>query len=92
MKVICQAFGLPEIEPPDVKEADKIMLYTEERDLFNIHRSDWKKGDPLPFIIKPLPPQEAKDLFMKRFYELTGTPETYYNHYLHYEYNDINKV
>jgi hypothetical protein len=92
MKVICQAFGLSEIEPPDVKEADKTMLYTEERELFNIHRSDWNKGESVPFAIKPLPPQEAKDLFMKRFYELTGTPETYYNHYLHYEYNDINKV
>lgn len=85
MKVVCEFFDLPIKEPADVKEADILMLYTEERDLFNIHRSDWKKGNPVPLKIDPLPPQQAKDLFMKRFYELKGTPEAY-EHYLQYEY------
>jgi len=90
-ETIYKKFGLSQNEPQSVKFADTKMLYTEARDLFKTLRSDWEiKKEAYPFIIDPLPPQQAKDLFMKRFYELTGTPETYYNHYLKYEYNDIN--
>lgn len=71
MKTICKVFHLSENEPHDVKEADLMMLYTEERELFNIHRADWTKGPDVPFKIKPFLPQEAESLFLKRFYELS---------------------
>jgi 5'-deoxynucleotidase YfbR-like HD superfamily hydrolase len=85
-KAICKRFGLPEVEPPSVKKADKILLATEARDLMGPLRSDWTQPcEPLPFKIDPLPPQEAKNLFMKRFFELTNSPHGY-AHYLSYEF------
>jgi 5'-deoxynucleotidase YfbR-like HD superfamily hydrolase len=84
-KSICTRFGLSIIEPPSVKKADTILLATEARDLMSPLHSDWQQPvDPLPFKIEPLPPQEAKNLFMKRFFELKNCPDNY-EHYLHYE-------
>lgn len=86
-KAVCQRFGLPEAEPPSVKRADTILLATEARDLMAPLRSDWVQDvNPLPFKIDPLGPKEAKDLFMKRFFELTNMPGAY-EHYLYYENN-----
>jgi uncharacterized protein len=88
MNAVCKRFELPLVEPPSVKKADRQMLCTEQRDLLSVHRSDWKvEMTPLPFKIEALSQREAKDLFMKRFYELMGH-EGAYEHYLHYEYND----
>lgn len=85
---ICQRFGLPQKEPPSVKKADTILLATEARDLMSSLRSDWiQPCDPLPLKIEPLSPARAKDLFMKRFFELTGAGPSAYEHYLKYEYN-----
>jgi 5'-deoxynucleotidase YfbR-like HD superfamily hydrolase len=82
---ICKRFGLPEKEPSSVKKADAILLATEARDLMSPLRTDWVQPvDPLPFKIEPLDPRQAKDLFMKRFFELTGMKGAY-EHYLHYE-------
>jgi len=82
---ICKRFGLTGKEPASVKKADTILLATEARDLLPNLRSDWSiKETPLPFKINPLGPREAKDLFMKRFFELTNMPGAY-EHYLHYE-------
>lgn len=76
--VICKRFSLPEKEPASVKIADKLMLATEARDLLGHLRPDWKIDvQPAPFKIDPLPPQEAKDLFMKRFFELTNNSKEY---------------
>lgn len=87
-KAICKRFGLAEKEPPSVKRADQLLLATEARDLMAPLRSDWVQPcEPLPFKIDPLPQQEAKNLFMKRFFELTGCP-AHYDHYLRYEEND----
>lgn len=84
-KAVCKRFGLPEQEPPSVKLADTILLATEARDLMYPLRSDWVQPvEPLPFKIDPLGPREAKDLFMKRFFELMKMPGSYEN-YLHYE-------
>lgn len=75
---ICKRFGLSEKEPPSVKVADKLMLATEARDLLGKARSDWKIDvQPVPFKIDPLDPQKAKDLFMKRFFELTNNSKEY---------------
>lgn len=84
-EAICKRFGLPLEEPVSVKKADKVLLATEARDLMGPLRSDWTQPcDPLPFKIEPLFPQEAKRLFMKRFFDLTGSPHSY-QHYLKYE-------
>lgn len=82
---ICKRFGLSEKEPVSVKRADKILLSTEARDLLANLRSDWTLPEqPLPFKIVALEPRQAKDLFMKRFFELTNMPGAY-EHYLTYE-------
>lgn len=82
---ICKRYDLPEKEPASIKKADTILLVTEARDLLPNKRSDWTlTAEPLPFKINPLGPREAKDLFMKRFYELTNMPGAY-EHYLYYE-------
>lgn len=79
---ICKRFDLPILEPVSVKKADTLLLSTEARDLMSPLRADWiTPCEPLPFKIEPLGPQEAKNLFMKRFYELTGHPDAY-THYL----------
>jgi uncharacterized protein len=58
-------------EPISVKEADKILLATEARDLFSGFHPDWNMPiKPLPFIIKPMSPKEAEKAFLERFKEL----------------------
>jgi len=65
-------FGLKDVEPKNVKNADIKLLATEARDFMSPLHSDWVQPcDPLPFKIDPLPPAEAKDLFMDRYIELT---------------------
>lgn len=77
-EAICDRFGLSKVEPPSVKYADNILLATEARDLMSSHHPDWKMDvEPLPFKISPISQHEAKDLFMKRFYELVGIPDGY---------------
>lgn len=85
-KAICKRFSLSEEEPVSVKKADTILLATEARDLMSPLHPDWTQPcDPLPFKIEPLSQQDAKNLFMKRFYELLGHTGAY-EHYLKYEY------
>lgn len=82
---ICRRFGLPFQEPPSVKKADTVLLATEARDLMSPLHPDWTQPvDPLPFIIEPWGPDKAKDMFMKRFFELIGADKTHYEHYLRY--------
>lgn len=84
-KAVCKRFGLSEIEPASVKQADAILLATEARDLMSPIRSDWDyMVEPLPFKIDPLSHQEAKNLYMKRFFELMKMTGSYDN-YLYYE-------
>lgn len=80
---ICNRFNLPFKEPPSVKKADTILLATEARDLMSPLHSDWDQPvEPLPFTIESWDHQKAKDMFMKRFFELTGAPPHHYEHYL----------
>lgn len=81
---ICTRFELSQQEPPSVKDADRMLLAMEARDLMSPLHPDWSyTDDPAPFKIEPLGPQEAKNLFMKRFFELMGYPD-HYEHYLKY--------
>jgi hypothetical protein len=84
-EAVCRRFGLPLKEPPSVKRADQALLATEARDLMSPLHPDWDWPiEPLPFLIEPWEHQRAKDMFMKRFFELTGSPHGY-EHYLHYK-------
>lgn len=75
---ICTKFGLSLEEPESVKKADNILLATEVRDLMAPIHPDFELTEkPLPFKIVPLPPKEAKELFLKRFFEVFGYPEAY---------------
>lgn len=75
MNAIVDRFDLPRDEPASVKVADKTLLSMEARDLMSPLHPDWHNPiEPPPFHIMPLPPAEAEDLFMKRFYELTKNP------------------
>lgn len=78
---ICKRFGLEDKEPASVKKADKLMVVTEARDLMCPLRPDWNQVcEPLPFHIVPLPQRQAKELFLKRYFQLIGHPE-YYEEY-----------
>lgn len=68
-------FGLPDTLPPCVKEADRILLATEQRDLLVPHDNTWALTQgltALPERIIPIAPPEACTLFLDRFAELTG--------------------
>lgn len=84
-EAVCKRFGLPLTEPASVKKADAQLLVTEARDLMSPLHPDWRNMmDPLPFKIEAWDQQHAKDMFMKRFFELFGSP-TGYEHYLMYK-------
>lgn len=83
---VCKRFGLPDREPESVKRADKVLLATEARDLMGPLHPDWiQPVEPLPFKIEAWGPQEAKDNFMKRFFDLLNNTMGY-QQYLRSEY------
>jgi uncharacterized protein len=82
-EAICRRFALPFKEPPSVKRADTVLLATEARDLMSPLHPDWiQPVEPLPFKIEAWDHNKAKDMFMKRFFELTGADKHSYEHYL----------
>lgn len=65
-------FGIQSI-PPSVKEADIILLATEQRDLMPAHDDEWAliaNVTPLHETINPMQPDAAKALFIDRYHEL----------------------
>lgn len=71
-EVVFASFGLPARLPLSVKMADMILLSTEQRDLMP-RQDKWKCINGIKPMIKrivPLPPKEAKALFLARFREL----------------------
>jgi len=72
MAVIAQKYGLSMPEPPNVKQADKVLLLTEQRDLMGRQTKPWKdKATPLLMNIVPWSPTWAERRFLERFKELT---------------------
>lgn len=73
--VIATRYGLPENMDDQVHVADKRAIVTEARDLLHIH-VDWLDREPYcsfaPVCMKidPLPPGQAKALFLQRFHSL----------------------
>jgi hypothetical protein len=73
MRAICERFGLDPVEPPSVKVADNVLLFTEKRDLMSECVVPWCWSvEPLAYVIEPWSPKEAKRRFLERFTELTS--------------------
>lgn len=73
MNSVCIRFGLNPTMPVSVKEADEILLATEVRD-FMPSQVGWSlKAQPLDRRLTARPSQEAKKLFLDRYYALVGT-------------------
>jgi len=64
-------YDLPWPIPEPVHHADAVLLATEARDLMGEPPSDWGiEVEPLPDVIEPLTPLEAKAAFVTRFEDL----------------------
>jgi len=75
LRTIAQRFGLPWPMPPEVHQADRILLITEARDFMG--DPDWASAlgthlgiKPLLLPLDPLPPLTARAMFLARFSEL----------------------
>lgn len=69
------AFGLPLTMSPAVKQADRVLLATERRDLMPADETPWAILDgiePLPRKITTMQPSRAQAVFLKRYVELTN--------------------
>jgi 5'-deoxynucleotidase YfbR-like HD superfamily hydrolase len=72
--VLFQQYGLPLPMHRSIKEADIVMLATEQVALMR-NRDDWQytRGrTPADIEIVPMPPAQAERLFLDRYGELTG--------------------
>lgn len=73
---IAKQYGLPHPMPAEVRHADLVLLLTEKRDLLPIglgttDKENWPQGiAPLPAVIWPMGPEQARDNFIKRFHQL----------------------
>jgi 5'-deoxynucleotidase YfbR-like HD superfamily hydrolase len=71
-------FGLPYPMHPCIKEADLIMLATEDRDLLPAHSDNWFEGtniEPTKAKIEPLAPYRAQMQFLMKFDDLLAKHE-----------------
>lgn len=76
-QAIFPKLGLPYPLHPSVKQADRVLLATEKRDLLPFDKEFWDNLgpsiEPLPDPIRPIEDwREVYKLFMKRYEELTG--------------------
>ena len=72
LEVVCERFNLPFGIPSEVKEADLIMLSTEKKVLMKEEPEHWGNlPEPSNSIdIKGLPPEQAEELFLRRYNEI----------------------
>jgi hypothetical protein len=75
MAAVCRRFSMDSVEPLIVKEVDMRLLAT-EAEILGMHPHLWGAAlsHPLPVVISPQPPGEAKRDFLKRFEQLTRQP------------------
>ncbi|MFO0474191.1 MAG: phosphohydrolase [Alphaproteobacteria bacterium] len=76
---ICAKFGLPNVQPEEVKKADAIMLAIEAADLMAPLRPDWQRwlvdiGSVDISVATPWSPERAFSSFMERAIELGLVP------------------
>lgn len=74
MVAVCERFGLPVKEPPQVRLADGILLATEARDLMPYRPEHWSKLclKPLTEKIEPWSPLTARRNFLRRYVKVAG--------------------
>lgn len=71
LKIIAKRFGLNYPIPEEIKEIDRRMLLTEQRDVMGPLPISWEiKGLPLDYEIIPKLPWIAEQEFLYRFYDL----------------------
>jgi len=73
---VAKRFDLNPVFHEEVKFADNTALMTERRDVCTPSEHRWSLQDkypPLDYNIYHLEPEEAEELFLKRFYELGST-------------------
>ena len=78
-RVILSRFGLPQTLPASVKQADLIMLATEQRDLMPAHDDNRTLIDgiqPMTDRVVPMPPSVARRAFLARFDQLAAARVT----------------
>lgn len=74
MRTVADRFGLAWPMPREVRETDDRLLVTEARDLMAPPPEPWGlPAEPLPERIHPWPSEQARDTFLQRFRELTGS-------------------
>jgi hypothetical protein len=73
LQAVALRFGLPWPAPDAVWSADDVLLMTEARDLMAPPPEPWSiVADPLPEVIRPLGPREAKIAFLERYEQLAS--------------------
>ncbi len=74
MQVICSRFNLDPVMPQEIKHADMVLLASEKKALMKREPAPWMDlPEPSDAItIAALPPDAAKDLFLKRFDEINN--------------------
>jgi 5'-deoxynucleotidase YfbR-like HD superfamily hydrolase len=81
-RTVMAEFGLPLVEDPRVKTADRVMLVTEKRDLMS-PKAGWEqdyKEQAANFHIIPLSPKRAKRQFLARYNKLFGKGFNLHDH------------
>ncbi|MFA5241558.1 MAG: phosphohydrolase [Sulfuricella sp.] len=76
-QIIGQRFGVNLSHNPAIKRADLISLATEKRDLMPYSAEPWSYLEgvkPCHEIIRPMPPEEAKQAFLQQFEILSQIP------------------
>ena len=74
--IIAATYGIDFSDYAPIKRADLVALATEKRDLMPHSTEHWAYLDgiaPLPGIIVAMDPGEAKQCFLQRYHELTGS-------------------
>lgn len=71
MGLICNKFGLKSEMPEEVKIADRRVLYTEARDLFDPTTLSWiVREEMYSWKVRPLSPKAAKKAFLETYEDL----------------------
>jgi hypothetical protein len=72
-RAIATRFNLPESLPSSVKLVDNRLLMTERRELMRVTKDIWSiDAEPFPFVINAVGPDEALEMFLKRYEQITG--------------------
>jgi hypothetical protein len=76
-RIIGERFGVNLSHNPVIKRADLISLATEKRDLLPYSAEPWAYLEgvkPCQEILRPMPPEEAKQAFLQQFEALSQKP------------------